>query len=115
MALLIRWLVPFIAVLLASYFVPTLIGVNDLAAAAIFAFFLAVLNAVVRPVLQFFALPLTCITLGLFHFVINAAMFGLAAFFVRGVTVEGFWGAFVGALVVSVVGLLLSLFLPDNR
>ena len=73
------------------------------------------LNAIVRPVLQFFALPLTCLTLGLFHFVINAAMFGLASFFVRGVNVEGFWGAFVGALVVSVVGLILSLFLPDRR
>jgi putative membrane protein len=115
MALLIRWLVPFAAVLLAAYFFPDLIGVDDLGAAAIFAFILAVLNAIVRPVLQFFALPLTCLTLGFFHFVINAAMFGLASFFVRGVNVEGFWGAFVGALVVSVVGLILSLFLPDRR
>ena len=115
MALLIRWLVPFVALLLAEFLFPDLIGVTDLATAAIFAFILAILNAFVRPVLQFFSLPLTCLTLGLFHFVINAAMFGLAAFFVRGVTVEGFWGALVGALVVSVVGLLLSWFLPDRR
>jgi putative membrane protein len=119
MALLIRWLVPFIAVLLAAYFFPNQIGVTDLGSAAVFAFILAILNAVVRPILQFFALPLTCITLGLFHFVINAAMFGLAAYFaayfVPGIMVGGFLGAFLGALVVSVVGLLLSLFLPDSR
>ena len=69
---------------------------DNLGAAAIFAFILAVLNAIVRPVLQFFALPLTCLTLGFFHFVINAAMFGLASFFVRGVNVEGFWGGLRG-------------------
>ena len=115
MALLIRWLVPFIAVLLAAYFFPNQIGVTDLGSAAVFAFILAILNAVVRPILQFFALPLTCITLGLFHFVINAAMFGLAAYFVPGIMVGGFLGALLGALVVSAVGLLLSLFLPDSR
>jgi putative membrane protein len=111
--LFIRWLVPFLAVLLAAYLFPDQIGVASYRDAALFGFVLAILNAVVRPVLQFFSLPLTCLTLGLFHLIINAAMFGLAATFVSGVSVNGFWAALVGALVVSVLGLLLSWFLPE--
>jgi putative membrane protein len=115
MALLIRWLVPFLGVLLASYLLPEGIMIKDLTAAAIFAFVLAIVNAVIRPLVQLLSLPLTCLTLGLFHFVVNAAMFALAALFVPGVTVNGFWPAFVGALAVSAVGLGLSWVLPDRR
>jgi putative membrane protein len=113
--LLIRWLVPFLGILLAEYLLPEGIVVKDLGTAAVFAFVLAVVNAVIRPIVQFFSLPLTCLTLGIFHFVINAAMFGLAAWLVPGVTVNGFVPAFVGALIVSAVGLVLSWFVPDRR
>ncbi|MGH2354864.1 MAG: phage holin family protein [Chloroflexota bacterium] len=107
-ALFLRWLVPFIAILLAAYLLPGRITVPDLGTAAIFALVLAVLNAVVRPILGFFALPITCLTLGLFHFVLNAIMFALAAALVPGVVVEGFVAALVGALIVSLVGVATS-------
>ncbi|HEX2036178.1 MAG TPA: phage holin family protein [Chloroflexota bacterium] len=106
--LFLRWLVPFIAILLAAQLMPRQISVPDLGTAAIFAFVLAVLNAVVRPVLSLLALPITCLTLGLFHFVLNAATFALAAALVPGVVVEGFPAAFLGALIVSAVGLAAS-------
>jgi putative membrane protein len=109
MGLLLRWLGPFVAILLAAYLLPAEIQVRDYGTAAIFAAVLAVLNAVVRPVLGFFALPITCLTLGLFHFVLNAVMFALAAALVPGVVVAGFVAAFLGALLVSAVGVLIGL------
>ena len=109
MRLLLRWLVPFVAILVAAYLLPSEIAVVSLTAAAIFALMLALLNAIVRPIVELLALPITCLTLGLFHFVINAAMFALAAALVPGVTVNGFLAALVGALIVSALGLLTSM------
>src|SRR5919199_1911357 len=106
MRLLLRWIVPFASILLAAYLLPGEVAVGSLTAAAIFALVLAVLNAVVRPVVELLALPITCLTLGLFHFVINAAMFALAAAVVPGITVNGFLAALIGALIVSALGLL---------
>src|SRR5438046_3968599 len=111
MKLLVRWLVPFVAILLASRLLPGEFAVQSLAAAAVFALVLALLNAVVRPVVEILALPITCLTLGLFHFVVNAVMFLLAARLVPGVDVAGFAAAFAGALIVSGLGLLTSMFL----
>jgi putative membrane protein len=113
--LFLRWLIPFAAVLLAAYLLPDRIVVQDYGATAIFAVVLAVLNAAVRPILQLLALPLTCLTLGLFHFVINAAIFGLAAWLTPGVGVNGFLAALVGAIVLSVLGLAASWFIRSAR
>ncbi len=81
-----------------------------LAMAAIF----GAVNAVVRPVLQLMGCPLTCLTLGLFALVINAAMLALAAWIARlgdlEVEIDGFLAAFLGALLVSFVSTLLSWF-----
>ncbi len=112
MSLLLRWLAPFIAILVAAYLLPGSIAVESYGAAAVFALVLAVLNAVVRPVIDLLALPITCLTLGLFHLVINAIMFALAAALVPGVIVHGFAAAFAGALIVSIVGVLMSWFVP---
>jgi putative membrane protein len=76
-----------------------------------------VLNAVVRPVLKLLTLPLLILTLGLFTFVINALMLRLTSWVSGlldlGFHVEGFWAAFLGALVVSVVSLMLSIFVEE--
>jgi len=80
---------------------------------AIFAGVLALLNTFVRPILVFLSIPLTCLTMGLFVLVINTAMFALAAYFTD-VEVSGFLGAFIGALAVSVVGVVANMFVrPD--
>ncbi len=81
-----------------------------IAAAAIF----AAVNAVVKPVADFIGLPATCLTLGLFHLVINAVMLALTAWlaglFDFDVDIDGFVAAFLAALLVSVVSTLLSAF-----
>jgi putative membrane protein len=62
---------------------------------------LGILSAYVKPVLQFVSLPLTCLTFGLFALVINAILFGIAAWLTPGLDVST-WGAVVGAVVASV-------------
>jgi len=65
-------------------------------------------NAVVRPLLVFFTLPLTIVTLGLFLFVVNAAMLGLVAALLERMTIAGFWSALFGSIVVSLVSWLVT-------
>lgn len=71
-------------------------------------------NAFVRPVMVVLTIPLTVVTLGLFLFVVNAAMFGLVAWFLDGLSVSGFWSALFGALVVSIVSMLAGWFVKTG-
>lgn len=77
----------------------------------------ALVNIVVRPVVKLLSLPLYVLTLGLFTFIVNALMLWLTSW-VAGLlnvpfTVDGFWPAVLGGLVVSFVSWLLNLVLPD--
>jgi len=77
---------------------------------------LGLLNAVVRPLAVILTLPITLVTLGLFILVLNAGMLGLASWLLPGFHVAGFWPAFWGALVVSLVSGLGSWFFgPSGR
>jgi putative membrane protein len=109
---LVRLVITAIAVVVAAYLLPQYLRVDGLEAVLLFALVLGILNALVRPVLLFFTLPLTLVTLGLFTLVINAIVFWLATLFPVGVRVEGFLGAFLAALVVSVVSFVLSRLVP---
>lgn len=102
MVIIGRILVSALALLLAAYLIPG-IELGSIYIAVIAAVILGVLNLVVRPVLVVLTLPITIVTLGLFMFVINAALFLFVASFVEGFEVEGFWIALLGSLVVSVV------------
>ena len=78
-----------------------------------------VLNASVRPLFLLLSLPMVIVTLGLFMFVINALMLLLTGWVSGllglGFYVEGFWAAFLGGLIVSVVSLLLSIFTGERK
>jgi putative membrane protein len=77
---------------------------------------LGLVNAVIRPIVVFFTLPLTLVTLGLFLFVVNAAMIGLVAALLPGFRVAGFLSALLCSLVVSVVSHVASWFVgPRGR
>ncbi len=83
----------------------------DAASVLVAALLLGIANAVVRPILILFTLPLTLLTLGLFVLVINAAMILLVARLVRGFRCDGFWTAlwasvFVGLLSIVIESLL---------
>jgi putative membrane protein len=113
MGFLIRVIVNAAAILLAASVVPG-VAVRSVTAALIAGFVLAVINAIVRPILILLTLPLTLVTLGLFIFVLNAFCFWLASVFVPGLTVQGFWSAFLGSLIVSSVSWVLTAFLSDT-
>src|SRR5437879_5061934 len=69
---------------------------------------LALINAVVRPILLLLTLPITLVTLGLFLFVLNAFCLWLTSELVKGFEVHGFWPAVFGAMLVSVVSWLVN-------
>lgn len=80
------------------------------------ALLLAIVNAIVRPIAFLLTLPLTIVTLGLFLFVLNAAMFGLVAAMMSDFNVAGFWSALFGSLIVSITSAIASWYIgPDGR
>ena len=85
----------------------------------ILGFIFGVLNALLRPVLKFLTCSLIALTLGLFTLLINTGLFYLVGFIGEsvsgfGFTVDTFWGAFLGALITSVVSIALSIVLDDD-
>ena len=102
MSLILRVLWNALGLLLIAEFMPG-IEVDTFSTALIAAVILGLLNAIVRPVLLILTLPVTILTLGLFALVINAGLFLFAASFIEGFTVEGFWYALFGSLLMSVV------------
>ena len=107
MRLLLVWLINTAALAIVAYLMPS-IQVANLPAALVAALVLGLVNTVIRPLLVLLTLPATLLTLGLFIFVINALLFWMVGNFVEGFVVPGFWSAFFGAIVYSVVSWLLS-------
>ena len=115
MRLILNWLLSALAVWIVSRFVPG-IYVNGPMAALIAALVIGLINATIGFVLKILTFPLTILTLGLFWFVINALMLELASALVPGFEVRGFFAAFVGAIVLSVVSSVLHwLLMPSRR
>jgi putative membrane protein len=102
-----RFLVIAVGLLIASGLLP---GIDFVGLPALFfaALVLGCVNAVIRPVVVLMTIPFTIVTLGLFLFVVNAAMLGLTAFLVPGFFVAGFWSALFGSLIVSITGMFAS-------
>ena len=112
MFLLIRLIINMVAILIISYLFPRVIKVDGFWAALIAALLLGIVNAIIRPILVLLTLPITILTLGLFLLVINGLMLWLVSVFVKGFQVNGFWGAVLGSILISVVSWILSWFLP---
>jgi putative membrane protein len=102
-----RFLVIAVGLLIASGLLP---GIELVGFPALFfaALVLGCVNAVIRPVVVLMTIPFTIVTLGLFLFVVNAAMLGLTAFLVPGFFVAGFGSALFGSLIVSITGMFAS-------
>ena len=110
MGILIRAVVTFLAVLLTSQLIlPGQFSIDSWQNAAVFALVLAVVNALIRPIVMLLTCPVQLLTLGLSALVINALLFWLAASVVPGVHVNGFVGAFLAAIVVSIVSWAVSM------
>ena len=104
---LLTWLITALSLLIISA-LRLGIEIKGFGTAIVAALVLGVLNAVVRPILGFLALPITFLTLGLFALVLNALMIMLMAALVKGVRLlNGFWGALVGSIVLSLLNWLI--------
>jgi putative membrane protein len=105
---LVRLLVNCLAVIAAATIFPDRLEVGSPQNALVFAAVLAVLNALVKPILLLLTCPLTILTLGLFILIVNALVFWLATALPTGVRVSGFDGAFLGAVTVSIFNIVAS-------
>jgi putative membrane protein len=90
-----------------SYILQAGIHIDTFWTALVLAIVLAILNAIVKPILIILTFPITLFTFGLFLFVINAFMILLASKFVQGFKVEGFWWALLFSLLLSILTSLL--------
>lgn len=124
MGFLVRLLGTALGLWLATLLVPG-IAVEDpgstggrVLAFAVVALIFTIVNAVVRPIVKLISLPLYILTLGLFFLVVNALMLMLTGWITGftglGLMVDGFWAAFLGAIVVSLVSTVVEAILPSG-
>lgn len=116
---IIRLLINGLALYAAVALVPGIaIENNNLVTYVWLALIFGLLNALLKPILKLLTCPFILLTLGLFTLVINTGMFYLTGWigaqFDSGYTVSGFWAALLGALVVSVVSMLLEIVFRDE-
>ncbi|MCL4271762.1 MAG: phage holin family protein [Anaerolineales bacterium] len=108
----IRWLINAVALYAAVWIVPGIEYLGSWTGILWLALIIGLLNALVRPLLKFLTCPLIILTLGLFTLVINTAMLLLTRTIGQslgiGLTVDGFWSALLGSLVMSIVSVIMS-------
>ncbi len=102
-----RWLITTVAVMVAANVIPG-IEYDGLPSLLVASLLLGVFNAVLRPLLLLLSFPLIVLTLGLFSLVINALLLYFVGQLVKPFHVDNFWAAFLGALVISLVTLVLN-------
>ncbi|MFO7874582.1 MAG: phage holin family protein [Bacteroidales bacterium] len=108
MNILVKVLVSAFAVVITSYLLGG-VAVASFTTAIVVAFVLAILNALLKPVLIILTIPVTIMSMGLFLLVINAFIIQLAAHFVSGFEVDSFWWALLFSIILSVVTWILEL------
>jgi putative membrane protein len=121
--LLIRWIILVVAIIGASFVTGMVMPgsiVVDLNPQGIMTLFLgsavlAIVNATLGRFIKFISLPISCLTLGLFALVINAVMFWAVGSMGLGFKVNGFLAALVGSILVSAIGAVLGVFVPDDK
>lgn len=106
MGLLIRWVVSTIAIVLTARLLPG-VHVTNFTAALLAAAVLGIVNAVLKPLLILFTLPLTILTLGLFTLVINALLILLVSALVPGFYVDSFWWALLFSIITSLINAVI--------
>lgn len=115
MRLLLNWLLSAISLLLVSHIVPGF-TVHGFTAALIAALVIGLVNATLGLFLKIVTFPLTVLTLGIFWLIINALMLMFASALLRpNFVVAGFWPAFIGAIVLSLINMVLKALARDTE
>ena len=113
MKFLLKWFINIIALLVVTHVIAG-VSIDNMQTVLIASLILGLLNAFIRPFILILTMPVTILTFGLFTLIINGFLFYLAAKFVKGFTVAGFWNAFWAALLFSIISSLLSFLLAPK-
>ena len=113
MKFILTWVVTAVAAAAACWMVPGMHVIGGDFGILLFSLAIALVNASIRPLMQVVALPVTIVTLGIFHFVVNALALNVSSWlslnlFSRGVYVESFGAAFIGSIVISIVSAIVG-------
>ena len=111
----IRLFVNALALAAAAWLLPGITMSGGFFDVLLVALVFGLLNALLKPILIFFSIPLLILTLGLFALVVNAVMLLLTSRLLSDFDVSGFWAAVLGSIVISVVTMLLGGWLKDGR
>ncbi|MCK5096008.1 MAG: phage holin family protein [Candidatus Pacebacteria bacterium] len=114
MTIIAKWFISALSLLGADYLIEG-ISIDSFYIALVVAFFLGLLNAIIRPILVILTLPVTVLTLGLFIFVINGAIFWFLSTFIQDFRVDGLLAGIGGAVVVSVFSWIGNRFIVEDR
>ena len=112
---IIRIFVNALALSAAAWLIDGIQLSDDFGAVLLVALIFGLLNAILKPILILFSLPFILLTLGLFAFVVNAAMLLLTARLTEHLAVSGFGAAILGSLVVTIVTIVLGGALKDGK
>ncbi|MEI6850354.1 MAG: phage holin family protein [Candidatus Saccharibacteria bacterium] len=118
--ILIRWALSAAAIAGAAYVIPGIrVEGNGIIAVLVFAVILGLVNAVLKPLISLFSIGFIILTLGLFMLVINAltlwgASYVAVNWFHIGFYVDGFWAAFWGSIMISILTMIFSIFIKDD-
>ena len=105
---LMRWAINALSIFIVANIVKG-IEVSSIPVALVIALVLGIINAFLRPLIILVTLPINILTLGIFTLFINGALFLLVSKIVKGFVVTGFWPAFWGYILFSIISFLLSL------
>lgn len=116
MRFILNWLLTAIAISVATFFVPGIEVFGTSSAWVSFAsvgLFLSLVNSLVKPLITFISLPLTCLTVGLFQLVVNSFMLEMASWLSvnlvgAGISINGFGAALMGSIIVSILCTVLG-------
>ena len=98
---ILKWVLYSGVIIFVAWLVPG-ISVENFLSAMLVCIVIGLINAFIKPIVQFISLPVNFLTLGLFSFVINALLLMLAGFVTPGFKVEGFLSALIGSILLSI-------------
>ena len=114
MGLLLALVLNALALVVTAYIVPGF-RVNDFVSAMLTAIVIGLINTFIKPILSFLTAPINMLTLGLFTFVVNAIVLYLASLVVPGFKIDGVLAAILGAVVLSVVAVVISTLVKEVK
>ena len=102
MFMLLRWFLFALVIMLIAWILPG-ISVSSIWTALVVVLIIGLINIFIKPILTFITLPINVLTLGLFSLVVNALLFMLVGYLSPGFSVDGFWNALWGSLILAVL------------